>query len=202
MPSYLIWGIAFAIGLAMALFTAAAPMPLLHLAMGALICIGIAFAGILEAQKLRGAGASKAEIASANARHMGFIYIWGAAIIALTYTTLLYWHEWWHWLLGFALTGTACIFFSNTVAREHTEGRDDDTLLSIGHKLTWVQLIGMVIAMVGMLIDGKLSRHLIPKATDWAAQNTFFTGALGLAIISAYALWASRNDKADNVTAS
>ena len=48
--------------------------------------------------------------------------------------------------------------------------------------------------VVGMLIDGKLMRYLNPKLMDWAAQNTFFAGAVGLAILSAYALWASRND--------
>lgn len=200
MPSFFIWAAVFTIGLAGMVLTAAAPQPLTHLALSALICVGIAFVGILEGQKLRAEGASKAELASANARNMGFIYIWGAATIALTYTTLLSWHEWWHWFLGFAVIGTACIFFSNTVARDHIEGRDDETLLSIGNKLTWVQLVGMLIAMIGMLVDGKLSRYLIPNAMDWAAQNTFFTGALGLAVLSAYALWASRNDKTGSVT--
>ncbi|MCB1515530.1 MAG: hypothetical protein H6876_00520 [Hyphomicrobiaceae bacterium] len=194
MPSILMWGLAFTLSLVLMLVTAAAGKPMTHLAVAVLICLGIAFVGILENQKLRRAGAAKAEIAAATSRNMGFIYIWAATIIALTYMTLLSWHEWWHWFLGFALVGTACIFYSNTVSRDAAQGSVDDTLLSIGNKLTWLQLVGVIIAIVGMLIDGKLMRYLNPKLMDWAAQNTFFAGAVGLAILSAYALWASRND--------
>lgn len=195
MPSMLVWGIAFAVSLGVMLMSAGARMPILHLAIGALICLGIAFVGILENQKLRREGASKAEIAGSTARNMGFIYIWAATIIALTYLTIFSWHEWWHWFFGLALIGTACIFYSNTVARDAAEGRTDDTLLSIGNKLTWLQLVGMLVAIIGMLVDGKLTRYLNPKLMDWAAQNTFFVGAVGLSLLSAYALWASRNDR-------
>ncbi len=194
MPSMMIWGLAFAISLAAMLLTAGGRMPIAHLVIGALICMGIAFAGILENQKMRREGAAKAEIAAATARNMGFIYIWAATIIALTYMTLLSWHEWWHWFLGFTLVGAACIFYSNAITRDIAESREDQTLLSIGNKLTWVQLVGMIIAIAGMLIDGKLTRYVNPKWGDWAAQNTFFAGAVGLAILSAYALWASRGD--------
>lgn len=194
MPSMIVWGIAFTISIVVMVLTAGARMPMLHLLIAALICLGIAFVGILENQKLRREGASKAEIAAATARNMGFIYVWGAAIIALTYMTILNWHEWWHWFLGFALVGTACIFYSNAITRDSEQGKVDDTLLSIGNKLTWLQLVGMIIAIIGMLVDGKLTRYLNPKLMDWAAQNTFFTGAVGLAVLSAYALWASRDD--------
>ena len=85
MPSMMIWGLAFAISLAAMLLTAGGRMPIAHLVIGALICMGIAFAGILENQKMRREGAAKAEIAAATARNMGFIYIWAATIIALTY---------------------------------------------------------------------------------------------------------------------
>ncbi|MGD9670936.1 MAG: hypothetical protein AB7U75_18145 [Hyphomicrobiaceae bacterium] len=172
-----------------------ARMPLVHLSLGALICLGIAFVGITENQKLRRDGASKIEIAATTARNMGFIYIWAATTIAITYLALLSWHEWSHWFMGLALVGTACIFYSNTLSRDAAEGRVDDTMLSIGNKLTWLQLVGMLVAIVGMLIDGKLTRYQNPKLMDWAAQNTFFAGAIGLAILSAYALWAARNDR-------
>ncbi len=195
MPSMLLWGFAFAISLVVMLFTAGARLPLIHLSIAVLICLGIALVAILENNKLRGNGASKSEIAAGTARNMGFVYIWAATIIALTYMTVLQWHEWWHWFLGFALVGTACIFYSNAMTRDAAEGRADDTLLSIGAKLTWLQLVGMLIAIVGMLVDGKLSRYVNPNMMDWAAQNTFFGGAVGLAILSAYALWASRNDR-------
>jgi len=190
-----LWGLVFLIGLAGMLLAAGARMPILHLSLGVLICLGIAFVGILENQRLRQDGASKAAIASATARNMGFIYVWAATIIAVTYLTLLSWHEWWHWFIGLALIGVACVFYSNTLARDAAGGRVDETMLSIGNKLTWIQLVGMLAAIVGMLVDGKLTRYQNPKLMDWAAQNTFFVGALGLVILSAYALWASRNDR-------
>jgi len=193
--SMFIWGLVFTISLAGMLLTAGARMPLIHLSLGVLVCLGVAFVAILENQKLRQDGASKTEIASSTARHMGFIYVWAAAIIAITYLTLLSWHEWWHWFAGLALVGVACVFYSNTLTRDVTEGRVDETMLALGNKLTWIQLVGMLIAIIGMLVDGKLTRYQNPQMMDWAAQNTFFVGAIGLAVLSAYALWASRNDR-------
>lgn len=195
MSSMVLWGLSFAISLAAMLLTAGARMPVLHLAIAAVITLGIAFVAILENKSLRDSGAAKPLVAAATARNMGFIYIWGAVVIAITYSSLLSWHEWWHWFIGFALVGAICIIYANSLARDAEAGRQDDTLLNIGNKLTWVQLIGMLIAMVGMLVDGKLTRFVNPKLMDWAAQNTFFAGALGLAVISAYALWAGKDDK-------
>lgn len=196
MPSMIIWGIAFAISLAAMLVTAGARLPMAHLSLALLICLGIAFVALLENQKLRSEGAQRAVVAATTARNMGFIYIWGAGVIALTYISLLSWHEWWHWLAGFAVVGTACVFYANTLTRDTEAGREDATMLKIGKILTWIQLIGMSAAIVGMLVDGKLSRYVDPKHQDWAAQNIFFAGAVGLAILSAYALWAGRNDQA------
>jgi hypothetical protein len=195
MPSMLIWGLAFTISQAGMLLTAGMRLPLVHLTFGALICLGIAFVGILDNQKQRQSGASKAEIASATARNMGLIYVWAATTIALTYVSLLSWHEWWHWFLGLAVVGVACVFYSNILARDAADGRVDEAMLSIGNKLTWIQLFGMLAAIIGMLVDGKLTRYQNPKLMDWAAQNTFFVGAIGLAVLSAYALWAARNDR-------
>ncbi|MCB1503479.1 MAG: hypothetical protein KDJ47_00745 [Hyphomicrobiaceae bacterium] len=195
MPSMIVWGIAFATCLSMMMLTAGAKLPLVHLAMGVIIALGIAFAAILENQKLRREGAPKSVIASATARSMGFIYMWAAVVIALTYLTLFNWHEWWQWFLALALVGTMCIFYSNLLTRDAEAHQDDKTMIAIGNKLTWVQFIGMGIAIVGMLVDGKLTRYTNPQLKDWAAQNVFFTGAVGLMVLSAYVLWASRNDR-------
>jgi hypothetical protein len=45
--------------------------------------------------------------------------------------------------------------------------------------------------MAGLLIDGKMTRFLVRRYTDWAANNIFFFGAFGLAVVAAYALRAS-----------
>ena len=64
-------------------------------------------------------------------------------------------------------------------------------MLRIARYLAIVQLVGMVVTMLGLIIDGKMVRFLTLRFTDWAANNVFF-GALGIAVISAYAL---RNNK-------
>ena len=51
-----------------------------------------------------------------------------------------------------------------------------------------VAAIFFLVVMVGLLIDGKMTRFLVPRHGDWAANNIFFFGALALAVISAYAL--------------
>ena len=61
-------------------------------------------------------------------------------------------------------------------------------MLRIARYLAIVQLAGMVITMLGLIIDGKMVRFLTPRFTDWTANNIFFFGALGIAVISAYAL--------------
>jgi hypothetical protein len=46
----------------------------------------------------------------------------------------------------------------------------------------------MIAVVVGLLIDGKMTRFLVPRYGDWAANNIFFFGALAIGAISAYAL--------------
>ncbi len=197
MASMIIWIALITISLSAMIIAAGAGAPVLHMTMAGVISIGIALVAIFENSKLRSEGASKPTIAASTARSMGFIYVWGALAIAVTYFFILHWHEWWHFLSAFAVAATLCLFYSNMLTRDAQAGRVDGQMLNVGRILTWVQLVGMSIAMVGMLIDGKLSRYHNPKHMDWAAQNIFFFGALALAIVSAYALWAGRNDGKD-----
>jgi predicted membrane channel-forming protein YqfA (hemolysin III family) len=48
------------------------------------------------------------------------------------------------------------------------------------------QLIGMIIAMIGLILDDKMPRD--PQQPDWAASAIFFFGAAALAAISMSAL--------------
>jgi hypothetical protein len=73
------------------------------------------------------------------------------------------------------------------MSRDAAAGRQDDTLLTIARYLTIAQLAGMIIAVVGMIVDHKMPRDF--REPDWAANAIFFFGALALAIISANALW-------------
>lgn len=195
MASMVIWFLLITVSLSAMIIAAGAGAPVVHIGVSAFISVGIALMAIYENHTLRSGGASKVVIAASTARSMGFVYVWGALAIAVTYLFILHWHEWWHFLSAFAVASTLCLFYSNMLTRDAEAGRTDAAMLNIGRILTWVQLVGMIIAMVGMLVDGKLSRYHNPKHLDWAAQNTFFFGALALALISAYALWAARNDE-------
>lgn len=195
--SMIIWFMLITVSLCLMVIAAGAGAPRVHLGMAGFVSIGIALVAILENGKLRAAGASKTAVAASTARSMGFVYVWGALGIAITYMLVLRWHEWWHFLSAFAVAGALCLFFSNLLTRDDQAGRVDATMLNIGRYLTWVQLVGMAVAVVGMIADGKLVRYVNPRHQDWAAQNIFFFGAVALALISAYALWAARNDQPD-----
>jgi hypothetical protein len=73
------------------------------------------------------------------------------------------------------------------MSKDAAAGRQDDAILNIARYLTIGQLAGMVIAMVGMIIDDKMPRD--PSEPDWAANAIFFFGAAALAAISMNALW-------------
>lgn len=194
MASLIIWFVLITLSLSGMILAAGAGMPMLHMILCGIVSVGIALVAIYENVALRKAGASKNEIAASTSRSMGFVYGWGALGIAITYLFILQWHEWWHFMAAFAFAAVLCLVYANILAGDEAAGREDSNVLQIGRTLTWVQFIGMLIAMIGMIVDGKLTRYLNPKHADWAAQNIFFFGALGLTLISAYALWRSRED--------
>ena len=80
------------------------------------------------------------------------------------------------------------------MAKDAAAGRQDQTLLNLARYLTIGQLAGMVIAMVGMIVDDKMPRD--PSEPDWAANAIFFFGAAALAVISANALWTPASKRA------
>jgi|GEM_PF-556773 len=180
--------------LALLVVTAAAWLSSVDMAyanMAVAVAASMAFAlvAIRDNLALRRAGAAKSAIASSTARYMGIVWIWGALALAATYATgVLVWREWWHFLLAFAAVGALCLLFAALLAKDARSGREDATMLKLGRQLAIIQLAGMVIAVLGLLIDGKMTRFLNPRYTDWAANNVFFFGALAIAAISANAL--------------
>ena len=96
------------------------------------------------------------------------------------------WPEWWHFFLGFAIAAVASIVFSNMLDRDAEAGRVDDSIIKIGRALVMVQLIGVIIAVITMFIDGKFPRDV--SYPDWAGCNIFFFGAIAIAAISINAL--------------
>jgi len=161
------------------------------------ICVLVACVAIAENWHVTSSGASKTTVAAINARHMGFVWSLGALSLFLTYAFLLEWKEWLVFTGVFITIAFVCLAFSVIV--EHNGGSSDsatgdDALLMLARYLTIVQLVGMIVTMGGLALDGKIpaSTQANPGWYDWAGNVIFFYGALSLAAISANALYTER----------
>jgi hypothetical protein len=191
--SVLAWMFIVTASICLLILLAASEQFLPHMLVSALIAVSIAALGVKENRQLVASGASKSLVAASTARHMGIVWTWGALAMLVTYLFILKWREWQFFVAAFALLGVLCLFLAATLTRDAEKGVDDPTILKIGRALSWVQLVGMIATMAGLLIDGKMTRYMNPaKYGDWAANHISFFGALALAIISFNALMASK----------
>lgn len=193
MISMLIWIFGIGISVSIMIVTAATAMPLANMAVAAIVSSAIALLAIRENRAMHAAGAHPSAVAASTARHMGLVWCWGALVLFAVYYFILKWSEWLPFFLAFAAAGVLCLLISTTLARDAAAGREDPSMSKIARILTQVQLVGMVIAVIGLLVDGKMTRYLTPRFTDWAANNVFFFGAAALAAISLNALMTSRS---------
>lgn len=186
MTSTWTWIAALAIGLLAIILSAAVERPGLHLALAALVCLGFVVLAIWDFQRLLANSANLPALASATARDMGFVWAWAALGMLFTYVFILSWHEWWQYVLAAGVVAALCFFFSASMSRDAETDREDETMLKLARYLTIGQLVGMLITMIGLIVDDKMPRD--PQQPDWAANNIFFFGAAALALISANAL--------------
>ena len=199
MSSMIVWMMGIGISVAAMVVAAAIQHHYLHMMVAAAVSIVVALAAFGEARERREAHAEAGLIASANLRHMGLVWAWGAIVIIITYTSVLAWKEWWHFALAFILLSGLCLFFSASLKNE-PEGSTDAGMLSLSRYLAIGQFAATVITIVGMLtfdgrtfkVGGKMLRYLDARHTDWAANNVFLFGAVALAAISWLAIQATR----------
>jgi hypothetical protein len=193
MSSLSVWMIALTVSICAIILTAAVGSPVTHMFASGLVSVAFALTAIREHNALLAAGASMSEVGSSTARNMGLIWTWGALGICVTYGLILVnrWPEWWQFFLGFALVAIASIIFSNMLNRDQAAGHSDQSVLSVGRALVWLQLGGVIAGIVSMLIDGKFPRST--AYPDWAACNIFFFGALAIAAISINALMTKKD---------
>lgn len=160
-----------------------------HMGMAALVTVGFAATFFKANNALRASKASQSAIAANTARFVGYVWAWGAACLLTVYSTgILVWREWLHFSLASLVLAGASLVFASMLQRDADAGREDTAMLKLAHRLAIILLAGMIIAIVGFLIDGKMVRFLNPRFTDWAANNVFFFGAVSLAAITGYAL--------------
>lgn len=192
--SMVFWIIAIAVSVAALVIAAAGrlaspALAYLHLGLAAGSVFIFALFLMRDIQAAVDGGASAGTVAAAKLRAMGLIWVWGALCLIATYGTgVLVWKEWWHFTVPFVVLGTACLYGAMLLRRDDAAGRVDDGLLKLLNILAKVQLAGMLIAMVGLLVDGKMTRFLVLRHQDWAANNIFFFGAAALGFLSLYAL--------------
>jgi hypothetical protein len=181
-----VWAGLLGLGVAAVVGGAAADRPGLTLGLAALAGSLFAVFAIVERGRLVAAGARAPELASSTAGAMGVVWGWAAVSMLATYLFVLSWHEWWQYVLGAGAIAALCFGFAAMMQRDAAAGREDATMLKLARYLTLGQLGGMIIAMLGLIIDNKMPRD--PQEPDWAANTIFFFGAAALAAISANAL--------------
>ena len=187
----LIWGVLLAIGIAAVYFSVAAGTPGLSMIVTALVCLVYAIVALWERRRLVSSAAGKAGVAAGTAVSMSLVWAWAALSLLLIYVLVLSWHEWWQYVLGAGVIAALCLLFASMMARDAAAGREDQTLLSLARYLTVGQLVGMIAAMIGLVLDDKMPRN--PEEPDWAANTIFFFGAAALAVISLNGLRGTRS---------
>lgn len=187
MTSAWLWTVSLAIGVAAVVLSAAAERPALHMGLTALVCLGFVALAARDRRRLVAGGAGEATLAGATAGAMAFVWAWAALALLLTYGLVLSWGEWWQYVVGAAAIAAISCFFAVALSGDAKAGREDETMLKLARYLTIGQLAGMIVAMIGLVLDDKMPRD--PNKPDWAASTIFFFGAASLAAISANALW-------------
>jgi hypothetical protein len=181
-------------------------MAFVHMAIAGGTAIVLALMGIQDARSEIDNGSGPARVAAAKARAMGLVWAWGALAMMATYATgVLGWKEWLHFTVLFIVASGLCMFFSATLKSDDSKGEGDDVMLRLARYFNIGQLAAMLITMVGLVVDGKMTRFMKEAgqrigSQDWAASNYCFFGALALAALSAYALSSpsgKRNGKHD-----
>lgn len=160
-----------------------------HICMSALVAVGFAANYFKASNELRARSAPSGALAANTTRFVGYVWAWGAVCLLSVYATgILVWREWLHFSLACVVLAGVSLVFAGMLQRDADAGREDPAMLKLAHRLAIVLLVGMLAAIVGFLIDGKMLRFLNPRYTDWAANNVFFFGAVSLAAITGYAL--------------
>lgn len=167
-------------------------IPLVYFVTSSIFCLIAGIIGARDLAKLQASDSSPSTVSGSSAQHFGLIWAWGALTLFITYSFFIPpWREWGIFSASFALLAGISFAFSAIMKIDSQKGVQDKTLLKLGRLLTWIQLVGSIAAMAGLSIDPQKFFFNIDKR-DWAANNIFFFGAFGLAILSSAALFYSQ----------
>lgn len=193
--SMIVWLLALGASVVALVLLAQGEQYFVHAAISALTALAIACFAARDNKEALATGSPAAQIGALNANYMATIWAWAALVMAVTYTFVLDWKEWWHFVLGFAAAALVCGGFARMLAASSGEPVREEKLLRISRYLAIGQLVGMAITMVGLVVDRKMDKIGLTMfgergnpPMDWAGNNAFFFGALGLVIVSWVAL--------------
>ncbi len=167
--------------------------PVGYAALAVLAAAVLAIPAILQLRQLDQEGQSRARIASTAARSIAFVWIFGAMVLFLVYGFALKWREWLTFGTAMLVIGALSYGLAIMFAKDADRAKSDSAMLGFGRVLNIAQVVGVVIAMVGLFIDGKMVVALAASRSDWAANSTFFTGAAAIAAIGIVSLIADRH---------
>jgi hypothetical protein len=195
-----IWMIVLTVSVSAIIISAAAGLPTIHAFVAGIVAVSMALLSLKEQTTISAEGGDERLMAASSARYMGLVWAWAALSIFVCYFpyfNIIRWPEWLPFALVCAAVAGLCLFFGMTLNAEAEKGSDDDTMTNLAYYLNVGQFAGMLVAMVGLALDGKFPAKVNanPGWQDWAANNTFFFGALALAVISGYALFVANRKR-------
>jgi positive regulator of sigma E activity len=200
MSSLVIWMFALTISLCTTILSAAAGVPSLHLGVTAIVSLAIAIVAVQAYRELAAERTSRSALAANTARYTGLVWIWAGIAIFVTYNYILSnWREWWQFSAGTLFVGCLCLTLAVMFQRDADEGHDDESILKVARLLNVIQIVGMLLAVIGLVADHKFDFGMSAARPDWAANNIFFFGALAIACIGAHSI-ASDKKIADGLT--
>lgn len=197
MVSTVIWIAAIAIASSLLIVTAGLGAVGLNALVAALISFVIAILAVRDNERIISSDADVYALASLNARYMAVTWGWAAVAVAMVYMSAITWPEWWHFCVGFCAAALLCLCFSNLLTSEGASQVSGDRVLRLSRILSIVQLVACVVAIIGMVVDGKVPFLNMPSLIEgktrlgepyWAAHNIFVFGAAALAAISTVSL--------------
>lgn len=188
MISIILWMLALTISLCLTILSAAAGNVALHMGATALITLAIAIVAVQTDRQLEGPALRSLRAAS-TARFTALGWIWAGTAIFVTYNFILRnWPEWWQFSIGLLLVGGLTLLLSMVFERDAQASREDESLLRIARTLNVIQIVGMLIAAIGLVVDHKFLFGFGSVRPDWAGNDIMFFGAVGVACIGVHAL--------------
>lgn len=188
MTSLVVWMMALTISLCLTILSAAAGQPSVHMGVTALVTLAVAIVAVQADRALVGTSLRSARAAN-TARYTGLGWIWAGTAIFVTYQFIIRsWPEWPLFTVGLLVVGGLSIILASVLQRDADAGRDDDSVLKLARLLNVVQIVGMLIAAIGLVADHKFTFGASTLRPDWAANNILFFGAVAIACIGVHAL--------------